>query len=88
MRPAIRSKHHRLLSTGVLLLHDSARPHTAHVTAEMIRDIHFECLRFLPDFALYDCLIFGPLGGRTFWSDEEVQEAVQPKDFFSWESRH
>jgi hypothetical protein len=38
LRPAIRSKHHGLLSTGVLLLHDS-RPPTARVTAGTVRVI-------------------------------------------------
>jgi hypothetical protein len=30
LRAAIKSEHHGLLSTGVLLLHDNTRPHTAH----------------------------------------------------------
>jgi histone-lysine N-methyltransferase SETMAR len=93
LKPAIRSKHHRLLSTGVLLQHDYARPHTAHVAIE---DKHFECLPHPPytlDLAPSDYHIFGPLkeaiSGKTFRYDEEVQEAVhewlctQPKEFFS-----
>jgi hypothetical protein len=44
LRPFIGSKHHGLLITDVLLLHDNTRPHNACVAAELIRNIHFECL--------------------------------------------
>lgn len=63
LRPAIRSKPHGLLSTDILLLHNNTRPHTAHVTAETIRDIHFERLPLLPyspDFTHCEYHIFGP----------------------------
>ena len=36
VRPAIRSKRRRRLTQGVLLLHDNARPHTAHLTINTI----------------------------------------------------
>ena len=42
-RPAIKSKRHGLLSSGVLLQHDNARPHTARTTVATITDLHFEC---------------------------------------------
>jgi hypothetical protein len=90
----MRSEHHGLVSTGALLLHDN-RPHTAHVTAEMIMDIHLECLLHSlcsPDFAPCDYRIFGPLkeatGRKTFRSNEEVQGVIhkwlhmQPNIFF------
>ena len=96
LRPAIKSKRRGLLSTGVLLQHDSARTHTAHSTVPAIRDLSFECIPhppYSPDLAPSDFHIFGPLkeamGGKSFRSDEEVQQAVhewlrsQPKDFFS-----
>jgi hypothetical protein len=80
LRPAIRSKYHGLLSTGVLLLHDNTRPHTAHVTAETISDIHFECLPYLPyspDFTSCEYHIFGllkeALGLKTSWSGEKCK---------------
>ena len=41
--PAIKSKRHGLLSTGVLLQHDNARPHTACSTVATIQDLS-ECL--------------------------------------------
>ena len=85
-----------LLSTGVLLQHDNARPHTARSTVATIQDLSFECLPhppYSPDLAPSDFHVFGPLkeamGGKSFRSDEEVQQAVhewlnyQPKYFFS-----
>ena len=36
LRPAIKSKRRGLLNTGVLLQHDSARPHTARSTVAAI----------------------------------------------------
>jgi len=95
LRPAIKSKRHGLLSTGVLLQHDNAQPHTAHSTVATIQDMSSECLPHRsnsPDLAPSDFHVFGPLkeamGGKSFRSDEEVQQAVhewlhsQPKDFF------
>lgn len=46
LRPAIRSKHHGLSSTGAVSLYNNARLHTVCVPAETIRDIHFECLSY------------------------------------------
>lgn len=96
LRPAIKSKRRGLLSSGVLLQHDNARPHTARTTVATITDLHFECLPhppYSPDLAPSDFHMFGPLkeamGGKRFRSEEEVRHAVhgwlcgQPKDFFS-----
>ena len=96
LRPAIKSKQRGLLSTGVLLQHDNARPHIVRSTAATIKDLSFECLPhppYSPDLAPSDFHVFGPLkeamGGKTFRSDEEVQQAMrewlhsQPNDFFS-----
>ena len=94
LHPAIKSKWRGLLSTGVLLQHDNARPHTACSTVATIQDLYFECLPhppYSPDLAPSDFHVFGPLkeamGSKSFSSDEEVQQAVQewlcsqPKDF-------
>jgi len=94
--PAIKSKLRVLLSTGVLLQHDNARPHTARSIVATIQDLFFECLSHPPyssDLAPSDFHVFRPLqgamGGKSFRSDEEVQQAVhewlhsQSKDFFS-----
>jgi len=39
LRPAIKSIRHGFLSTGVLLQHDNARPHTARSTVATIQDV-------------------------------------------------
>ena len=96
LRPVIKPKRRGLLSTGVLLQHDNAWPHTAHSTVATIQDLSFECLShppYSPNLAPSDFHVFGPLkeamGGKSFRSDEEVQQAVhqwlcsQPKAFFS-----
>jgi len=96
LHPAIKSKRHGLLSTGVLLQYDNPWPHTAHSTVATIQDLSFKCLPhplYSPDLAPSDFHVFGPLkeamGGESFRSDEEVQQAAhkslhsQPKDFFS-----
>jgi histone-lysine N-methyltransferase SETMAR len=83
LRPAIKSKRRRLLNTGVLLQHDNARPHTSRSTVATIPDLPFERLPNLPyspDLGPSDFHVFGPLkeamGGKSFRSDEEVQQAV------------
>jgi histone-lysine N-methyltransferase SETMAR len=88
LHPAIKSKQCGLLSTGVLLQHDNARPHTARSTVASIQDLAFECLPHLPyspDLTPRHFHVFGllkeALGGKSFRSDEEVQQV--PKDFFS-----
>ena len=48
LHPAIKSKHQGLLSTGVLLQHDNAWPHTARLTVATIQDLSFKCLPHLP----------------------------------------
>ena len=95
LKPAIRSKRRGLLSNGVVLLHDNARPHTAAHTVETLQKLNFEMLDhppYSPDLAPSDFHLFGPLKqalrGRRFTSDEAVKEAVhswlaaQPKTFF------
>jgi histone-lysine N-methyltransferase SETMAR len=81
--PAIKSKRRGLLSTGVLLQYDNARPHTARSTVATIQDLSFECHphpSYSPDLTPSDFHVFGPLkealGGKTLRSDEDVQQAV------------
>ena len=73
LKPAIRSQRRGRLTTGVLLQHDDARPHTTHATAATMEDMHLECLPhplYSTDLAPSDYHIFGPLiealGGTTF----------------------
>jgi histone-lysine N-methyltransferase SETMAR len=77
LRPAIKSKGRGLLSTGVVLQHDNARPHTARSTVATIQDLSFECLPhppYSPDLDPSGFHVFGPLketmGGKSFRSDE------------------
>lgn len=96
LRPAIRTKRRGLLSRGVILLHDNARPHSAAKTLETLQELRFEVLEhppYSPDLAPSDFHLFGPLKealrGRRFSSDEEVKDAVHewlssmPNSFFS-----
>ena len=96
LKPAIRTKRRGLLSSGVLLLHDNARPHTAIHTLQTLVKLGFTVLEhpaYSPDLAPSDYHLFGQLKvalrGRRFTSDEGVKKAVhewlaaQPKTFFS-----
>ena len=96
LKPAIRTKRQGLLSSGVLLLHDNAHPHTDIHTLHTLVNLGFTMLEhpaYSPDLAPSDYHLFGPLKdalrGRRFTSDEGVKEAVyewlaaQPKKFFS-----
>ena len=95
MRPAIRTKRRGKLSQGVVLLHDIARPHTAHLTINTFQKINWEFLEHpahSPDLAPFDFHLFGPLENglrdRKFADDDDVKEAVndwlrnQPNFFF------
>ena len=96
LHPAIKSKRRGRLNTSFFLQHDNARLHTARSAVATIQDLSFKCLPhlpYLPDIAPSDFHVFGPLeqamGGKSFSSDEEVQQAVlewlrsQPKEFFA-----
>jgi len=96
LKPEIRTKRRGLLSSGVLLLHDNASPHTAIHTLQTLEKLDLTVLEhpaYSPDFALSDYHLFSPLKcalrGRRFTSDEGVKEAVhewlaaQAKTFFS-----
>ena len=96
LHPAIKSKRCRLLSTGVLSQHDNARPHTARSTVAKIQNLSLGCLQhppYSPALAPSKFHVFGPfkyaMGGKSFRSNEEVQQAVnewlrsQPNDLFS-----
>jgi histone-lysine N-methyltransferase SETMAR len=57
LRPAIKSKRRRRPSTGVMLQHDNAQPHTACSTVATMQDLSFKCLPhplYLPDLAPSD----------------------------------
>jgi histone-lysine N-methyltransferase SETMAR len=95
LRPAIKFVRRGLLSTGVLLQHDNARPHTARSTVATIQDLSFECLPhppYSPDLALSDFHVFGPIkeamGGKSFRQTKSCSRrcmrdcALSQKTFF------
>jgi histone-lysine N-methyltransferase SETMAR len=95
LKPAVRSKCHGLLSSGVLLQHDSARPHIPRATAKKITDLRLECIphpAYSPDLAPSDYHVFGPL--KKFSTDDDIKEEMhrwlhsQSEEFFLAESRH
>jgi hypothetical protein len=97
LRPAIKSKRHRHLSTGVLLQHDNARSHTAYSAVATNQDCPLSVFQIRRTRQTSTPVTFMPLdhsnkeamGCKSFRSDEEVQRAVhewlhsQPKEFFS-----
>ena len=95
LKPAIRTKRRGMLTKGVLLQHDNARPHTANLTIETIKSLGFEVLPhppYSPDHGPSDYYLFGLMKkaqkGQKFSSDLELKESVQnwlgnqPKDFY------
>ena len=79
LKPTIGQKRCRLLTTGVRLLHDNARPHTATATVSTIKELRFECIPhppYSPDLAPSDFQVFGPLkdvlSGTQFRDTDEV----------------
>ena len=87
LRPAIKSKRCALLSTGVLLQHDNAGPHTAGSTVPTIRDLSFECLPhppYSPDLDPSDFHVFGPLKEATKRCSRRCMSgcALSQKTFF------
>ena len=96
LKAKIKSKRPGLLTQGVILLHDNARPHLARTTVATMAKFRWEILKhppYSPDMSPCDFHVFGPLKkhlkGRRFASDEEVQEEVadwiasRPREF--WE---
>ncbi|KFM58915.1 Histone-lysine N-methyltransferase SETMAR, partial [Stegodyphus mimosarum] len=89
LRRAIQNKRRGMLSKGIVLLHDNARPHTAGVTQSLIRHFHREQLDhppYSPDLAPSDYHSFlymkREFGGKRFGSDDDTKNAVE-----SWLSK-
>ena len=83
-----------MLSRGVCLLHDNARPHSTHVTTALLEKIKLDILDHPPyslDFAPRDFHLFlrlkKHLAGKKF-DDDVVQEDImtcfkaQAEDFY------
>lgn len=95
LRRAIQNKRRGMLSKGVLLLHDNARPHAAHRTQNLITSFGWEQLDhppYSPDLAPSDFHLFlhlkKHLAGERHDDDDGVKTAVlqwltiQAADFY------
>lgn len=83
LRRAIQNRRRGLLSSGVVLLHDNARPHVAARTQAQLDNFHWEILDhppYSPDLAPSDFHLFPKLkeflGGKRLESDEVLHETV------------
>lgn len=83
LRRAIQNKRRGKLSSGIILLHDNARPHTAAKTNEKIQDFRWELFDhppYSPDLAPSDYFLFLHfkqwLGGQRFETEEGLKNAV------------
>ncbi|GFY10141.1 histone-lysine N-methyltransferase SETMAR [Trichonephila clavipes] len=81
LRRAIQNKRRGLLTSGVLLLYDNARPHSAINTQNLIRSFGWEQIDhplYSPDLAPSDFHLFRYLkeflGGKRFDTADEVKE--------------
>ena len=71
------------MSSGIILLHDNARPHTAAKTKEKIQDFRWELFDhppYSPDLAPSDFLLFLHFkqwrGGQRFETEEVIKNAI------------
>jgi histone-lysine N-methyltransferase SETMAR len=72
-----------MLTRGITLLHDNARPHTATATQQLLQSFNWEVLDHpaqSPDLAPSDFHLFlhlkKHLAGQKFHKDEEVKNEV------------
>ncbi|GFU67289.1 uncharacterized protein TNCV_3556151 [Trichonephila clavipes] len=83
LRKALQNRLRDMLSKGVLLLHDNARPLPPRTTRELIQSFGWEVLNHAPyspdlaprEFHLFQYLIYS-LGGKPFSDNEEMKAAV------------
>lgn len=83
LRRAIQNKRRGMITKGVCLLHDNARPHTANLTKALLDSFGWDVLDHpphSPDLAPSDYHLFTSLkmhlAGKKFSTDQEVQTAV------------
>lgn len=83
LKRAIQNKRRGMLSNGIVLLHDNARPHTANDTQTLVRQFRWEQFDhppYSPDLAPSDYHLFQhmkrELAGKRFETDDEVKTAV------------
>jgi histone-lysine N-methyltransferase SETMAR len=64
MKAAYKTKRRRQPIRNVILLHDNARPHTAVLTQDKLKEFHWEILEhppYSPDLPPSNYHLFGPL---------------------------
>jgi len=94
LRAAIRRKRPGVLTKGMLLLHENARPDSVNQTTATLRSCKWEVLQhplYSPDLGPSDFHLFGPpkqhLSGERFPDEDAVERAVcawfrqQPQEF-------
>ena len=84
LRHTIQNKRRGMLSATILLLHDTARPHSAAQTQDFITSFKWEQMDhppYSPDLAPSDYHLFLHLkkflGGKQFDDDDDLKDAVQ-----------
>lgn len=84
LRRAIQNKRRGLLTSGIVFVHDNARPHTARVTTTLLDSFRWEQFchpPYSPDLAPSDFHLFSHLkkflAGQHFASDDEIKVNVQ-----------
>lgn len=83
LREAIKEKRRGKLAKGVLLLHDNAPVHSAHIATSAVNECGFKTINhppYSPDLAPSDYFLFPnlkkDLRGKRFNDDEELKAAV------------
>lgn len=84
LRRAIQNRRRGMLTKGVSLLHDNARPHVANSTKDLLNKFGWDTVThppYSPDMAPSDYHLFTHLkehmSGKRFDDDDEVKEEVQ-----------
>lgn len=93
LREQIKRKRRGMLTRGVLLLHDNAPPHRAHVATTAIQQCGFTEVNhppYSPDLAPSDYFLFPnlkkELRGRRFMDNSDVKSAVE--GYFSQQDKN
>ena len=84
LRRAIQNKRRGILTSGIVLIHDNACPHSAAATQQILKQFKWDVFDhppYSPDLAPSDFHLFPELkkwlGGRRFGTNEELQDTVK-----------
>ncbi|XP_046659139.1 histone-lysine N-methyltransferase SETMAR-like [Homalodisca vitripennis] len=84
LRRAIQDKRRGMLTSGVVLIHDNARPHSAALTKRLLDGFKWDVFNhpaYSPDLAPSHYHLFPELkkmlGGQTFRTDDALRDAVK-----------